>query len=213
MTPPAFPAGQGVNLSAFNPIPLPNLATSTSVTANGGGRALWRINDNNTSVATSYNEQTSPVNSWNMQQQNGSAVQADTVRGIKAPPPVKRETLTFRNHAGGDGTAHAPARLVPARRGRGRRGRALERHDLALPALGLRDAAAARSRATARTRSRADCTSQDWGVTYDELEPHYDRFEHVYGICGKAGNLDGKDRSPEATPSRARGRASTRTRR
>ena len=83
-----IPAGQGVNLSGFNPIPLPNLATSTSVTANGGGRALWRIKDDNTSVATSYNEQTAP-NSWNMQQQNGTAVQADTVRGIKAPPPVR----------------------------------------------------------------------------------------------------------------------------
>src|SRR5262252_4932678 len=38
----------------------------------------------------------------------------------------------------------------------------------------------------------ADCTSQDWGVTYDELEPHFDRFEHLYGISGKAGNLKGK---------------------
>jgi hypothetical protein len=83
-----IPTAQGVNLSTFNPVPLPNLATSTTVAANGGGRALWRINDNNTGFANSYNEQTSPVNSWNMQQQNGTAVQADTVRGIKAPPPV-----------------------------------------------------------------------------------------------------------------------------
>src|SRR5438477_12690358 len=37
-----------------------------------------------------------------------------------------------------------------------------------------------------------DCTSQDWGVTYDELEPHFDRFEYLYGICGKAGNLKGQ---------------------
>ncbi len=37
-----------------------------------------------------------------------------------------------------------------------------------------------------------DCTSQDWGVTYDELEPHFDRFEYLYGICGKAGNLNGQ---------------------
>ena len=22
-------------------------------------------------------------------------------------------------------------------------------------------------------------TIQDWGVTYDELEPHYDRFEYL----------------------------------
>jgi len=37
-----------------------------------------------------------------------------------------------------------------------------------------------------------DCTSQDWGVTYDELERHFDRFERLYGISGKAGNLKGK---------------------
>jgi len=37
-----------------------------------------------------------------------------------------------------------------------------------------------------------DCTSQDWGVTYPELERHFDRFEHLYGISGKAGNLKGK---------------------
>ena len=36
-----------------------------------------------------------------------------------------------------------------------------------------------------------DCTSQDWGLTYDELEPYYDQFEHIYGVGGKAGNLDG----------------------
>ena len=35
-------------------------------------------------------------------------------------------------------------------------------------------------------------TIQDWGVTYDELEPHYDRFEYLCGIGGKAGNLQGK---------------------
>ena len=34
-------------------------------------------------------------------------------------------------------------------------------------------------------------TIQDWGVTYDELEPYYDRFEYLCGISGKAGNLDG----------------------
>ncbi len=38
----------------------------------------------------------------------------------------------------------------------------------------------------------ADSTIQDWGVTYSELEPHYDRFEHVLGISGKAGNIGGK---------------------
>ncbi len=33
---------------------------------------------------------------------------------------------------------------------------------------------------------------QDWGVTYDELEPHYTRAELLLGISGKAGNIRGK---------------------
>ena len=37
-----------------------------------------------------------------------------------------------------------------------------------------------------------DCTIQDWGITYDELEPYYDQFEHIYGVGGKAGNLNGE---------------------
>jgi len=76
-----IPAGQGLNLSAFDPIPLPNLATNSSPTANGGGRALWRINDVNTTFSDSYNE---TATSFNTQQQNGTARQADTVRGVKA---------------------------------------------------------------------------------------------------------------------------------
>ena len=38
----------------------------------------------------------------------------------------------------------------------------------------------------------AGMTIQDWGVTYEELEPFYDRFEYVAGISGKAGNLRGR---------------------
>ncbi len=34
-------------------------------------------------------------------------------------------------------------------------------------------------------------TVQDYGVTYDELEPHFDRFEKLCGISGKAGNIKG----------------------
>jgi len=37
-----------------------------------------------------------------------------------------------------------------------------------------------------------DMTVQDWGVTYDELEPYYDKFEYLCGIAGKAGNLNGQ---------------------
>ena len=40
---------------------------------------------------------------------------------------------------------------------------------------------------------------QDWGVTYDELEPHYDTFEYVCGISGVAGNLKGVIQ-PEGNP-------------
>lgn len=47
-----------------------------------------------------------------------------------------------------------------------------------------------------RTRERygrnfidRDVTIQDWGVSYDDLEPHYDRFEYLLGTSGKAGNL------------------------
>jgi gluconate 2-dehydrogenase alpha chain len=45
----------------------------------------------------------------------------------------------------------------------------------------------------------ADCTSQDWGVRYADLEPFFDRFERVYGIGGKAGNLRGA-RQPGGNP-------------
>lgn len=37
-----------------------------------------------------------------------------------------------------------------------------------------------------------DMTIQDWGVTYAELEPFFDRFEHVLGISGQAGNVNGQ---------------------
>ena len=36
-----------------------------------------------------------------------------------------------------------------------------------------------------------DMPLQDWGVSYDELEPHFDMFEKICGISGKAGNLRG----------------------
>ncbi len=35
-------------------------------------------------------------------------------------------------------------------------------------------------------------TIQDWGVSYDEMEPHFDRFEYMAGIAGKAGNIKGE---------------------
>ncbi|AJC17678.1 MULTISPECIES: GMC family oxidoreductase [Pandoraea] len=35
-------------------------------------------------------------------------------------------------------------------------------------------------------------TIQDFGVSYEELEPHFDFAEKVFGTSGKAGNLNGK---------------------
>ncbi len=37
-----------------------------------------------------------------------------------------------------------------------------------------------------------DHAIQDWGVTYDEIEPFYARVEKLIGACGKAGNINGK---------------------
>ena len=38
----------------------------------------------------------------------------------------------------------------------------------------------------------ADMTIQDWPVSYDELEPYFDRFDKLCGTSGKAGNLSGR---------------------
>jgi choline dehydrogenase-like flavoprotein len=54
---------------------------------------------------------------------------------------------------------------------------------------------------------------QDWPVSYDELEPYYDKFEYLAGISGKAGNLKGKiqARADEIIRRRRCGRAMPRT--
>lgn len=33
---------------------------------------------------------------------------------------------------------------------------------------------------------------QDWGVSAQDMEPYYDRFEYLLGICGRAGNVKGR---------------------
>jgi len=38
----------------------------------------------------------------------------------------------------------------------------------------------------------ADMTIADWGITYAELEPYYEKFERVAAVSGKAGNLRGQ---------------------
>jgi gluconate 2-dehydrogenase alpha chain len=38
----------------------------------------------------------------------------------------------------------------------------------------------------------ADMPIQDWGVTYGEMRPHHELFETLFGLSGKAGNINGK---------------------
>jgi gluconate 2-dehydrogenase alpha chain len=55
-----------------------------------------------------------------------------------------------------------------------------------------------RSRTIARYGERAippDCTMQDWPLSYQELEPYYDKWEYDIGLAGKAGNLMGRIQS------------------
>src|SRR5437763_396347 len=104
---------------------------------------------------------------------------------------LSRETISFRNNT--KETALPMRQLGSFRPGEGVGGAAV--HWGGLTWRFLPWDFETRSRTLARygkEQMAADCTSQDWGVTYDELEPHFDRFEHLYGISGKAGNLKGK---------------------
>src|SRR5208282_4229719 len=38
----------------------------------------------------------------------------------------------------------------------------------------------------------SDMTIQDWGITWDDIEPYYDKFEKLCGVSGKAGHLKGQ---------------------
>src|SRR5712692_5480882 len=103
---------------------------------------------------------------------------------------LSRETITFRNNAGE--TALPMRQLGSFRPGEGVGGAAV--HWGAVTWRFLPWDFETRSRTLARygkAQLAEDCTSQDWGVTYDELEPSFDRFDRVYGIGGKAGNLKG----------------------
>lgn len=47
-----------------------------------------------------------------------------------------------------------------------------------------------------RDKIPQDMTLQDWGITYDELEPYYDKFEQMTGISGEENPLAGKRSNP-----------------
>jgi len=104
---------------------------------------------------------------------------------------LSRETITFRNNA--NETALPMRQLGSFRPGEGVGGAAV--HWGGVTWRFLPWDFETRSRTLARygkDQLAADCTSQDWGVSYDELERYFDRFEYLYGISGKAGNLKGK---------------------
>jgi gluconate 2-dehydrogenase alpha chain len=113
------------------------------------------------------------------------------VRRYELMQDLSRETITFRNAM--NETALPMRQLGSFLPGEGVGGAAV--HWGGLTWRFLPWDFETRSRTLARygkDHMAADCTSQDWGVTYEELEPHFDRFEYLYGISGKAGNLKGE---------------------
>jgi gluconate 2-dehydrogenase alpha chain len=104
---------------------------------------------------------------------------------------LSRETITFRNTS--SETALPMRELGSFLLGEGLGGAGL--HWEGITSRFLPWDFETRTRSVARYGASifpADCTSQDWGITYDELEPFYDRFEHVYAVGGKVGNLKGE---------------------
>jgi gluconate 2-dehydrogenase alpha chain len=104
---------------------------------------------------------------------------------------LSRETITFRNNAGQTALpmrelgSFKPGEMVGGTAAHwGGNARRFLPHDFEL-----------RSRITERYGEAffpKDSTIQDWGVTWDEIEPYYDQFENIYGVGGKAGNLEGE---------------------
>jgi len=72
-----IPAGQGVKLSTFDPIPLPNQAVAAN-----GGRALWRVSDSSSYVDTSTTCVLQSLSS--SPTPTPTPTQALTVRGVKS---------------------------------------------------------------------------------------------------------------------------------
>jgi gluconate 2-dehydrogenase alpha chain len=107
--------------------------------------------------------------------------------------PLENDTLTFRNS--GDQTA-LPMRRIGSfnpSTGYGGSGTTWSGHSFRPAPQDLR----LRSHLTERYGREAipdDMTIQDYGVTWEELEPHYARFERVAAISGTAGNVRGETR-------------------
>ncbi|MCT4476025.1 GMC family oxidoreductase [Peribacillus frigoritolerans] len=50
-----------------------------------------------------------------------------------------------------------------------------------------------------KNKIKSDYLIQDWGITYDEIEPYYDTFEKMAGISGETVKLYGKRSNPYPT--------------
>ncbi|MED4689722.1 GMC family oxidoreductase [Peribacillus frigoritolerans] len=50
-----------------------------------------------------------------------------------------------------------------------------------------------------KNKIKSDYPIQDWGITYDEIEPYYDTFEKMAGISGETVKLYGKRSNPYPT--------------
>ena len=104
---------------------------------------------------------------------------------------LSRETLTFRNSR--DQTALPMRQLGSFMLGDGLGGAGVHWNGVTWRYLPYDFEI--RSRTVARYGRDAlpeNSTLHDWGVTYGELEPYYDRFEYLCGISGEAGNLRGE---------------------
>jgi gluconate 2-dehydrogenase alpha chain len=113
------------------------------------------------------------------------------VRRHELMQDLSKETLTFRNAMGE--TALPMRQLGSFLPGEGVGGAAVHWGGLTWRFLPWDFETKSRTLARyGKNQVAEDCTMQDWAVSYDELEPHFDRFEYLYGISGKAGNLQGK---------------------
>ena len=50
-----------------------------------------------------------------------------------------------------------------------------------------------------KNKIKSDYPIQDWGITYDQIEPYYDTFEKMAGISGETVKLYGKRSNPYPT--------------
>lgn len=123
------------------------------------------------------------------------AVDPDELRWTtrrKIMQPMSVETTTFRNHSNQDA---APVRDWSAFQfGWNVGGAGTHWAGMSWRFTPWDFEVATRTRERYGTGKMEGLQLQDWGVTYAEMEPFYDRFERIAGTSGYAGNLKGEQR-------------------